>query len=328
MNNSFKGCDRIYGEFTIDEPVLIDLINSPYMQRLDRINQFGLPPRFYPYPGFTRFEHSLGVMLLLEKLGASKEEQAAGLIHDVSHTAFSHLVDWVLGCRENEDFQDKNLREIISVSDIPEILERHGFNHKKISDIESFGLLEKSAPDLCADRVDYALREFNTWAKPDIVSVCIDELVAQNEMVVFKSKETAMEFSYAYSKCQREHWGGAECTVRWELFSKVLKTGLIRGIISENEFYKDDESVIERLIESDNDDITKIFDILNKPRLEMRVNKINPEFNLKKKFRFVDPYILYNGELRKLSDIEPSYGSFLDKQRSINNDGINVDLME
>jgi HD superfamily phosphohydrolase len=34
-------------------------------------------------------------MLLVRRLGASLEEQIAALLHDVSHTAFSHVIDSV-----------------------------------------------------------------------------------------------------------------------------------------------------------------------------------------------------------------------------------------
>ena len=54
--------DRIYGEFKITEPVLTELIESPAIQRLKGIHQFGMPQRYYPYPGFSRYEHSVGVM--------------------------------------------------------------------------------------------------------------------------------------------------------------------------------------------------------------------------------------------------------------------------
>jgi len=50
----------------------------------------------------TRFDHSVGVMLLIRKLGAGSspasallKEQVAALLHDVSHTAFSHVIDYV-----------------------------------------------------------------------------------------------------------------------------------------------------------------------------------------------------------------------------------------
>ena len=154
--------DRIYGKFEINEKVLTELIESPAIQRLKGINQFGMPQRFYPYPGFSRYEHSIGVMLVLRKLKANIEEQVSGLIHDVSHTAFSHLVDWVIGDREKEDHQDKNLQKIVSLSTIPEILQKHNLDSEKVIEIKNYRLLERPTPYLCADRIDYALREFHT----------------------------------------------------------------------------------------------------------------------------------------------------------------------
>ena len=154
--------DRVYGKYEIQEPVIVELINTDSIQRLKDIHQFGMPQRFYPFPGYSRYEHSLGVMLTLKELGADLEEQVAGLLHDVSHTAFSHTVDWVVGSREKEDFQDKNLKTIITNSDIPGILMRHGIDTNRITEHDNYPLLERPAPYLCADRVDYTLRESKT----------------------------------------------------------------------------------------------------------------------------------------------------------------------
>lgn len=66
------------------------------MQRLKGISQFRIPDKYYFKDNYSRFEHSIGVMVLLGKLGASQEEQIAGLLHDVSHKAFSHVYDWVV----------------------------------------------------------------------------------------------------------------------------------------------------------------------------------------------------------------------------------------
>ena len=39
----------------------------------------------------THFEHSLGAFILVRRLDAALDEQIAALLHDASHTAFSHV---------------------------------------------------------------------------------------------------------------------------------------------------------------------------------------------------------------------------------------------
>ncbi len=89
--------DRIYGTTTITEPVIQELMQSEAMQRLKKVNQYGAS--FYRFSHLTtnRFEHCVGVYLLLRKFNAVTEEQVAGLLHDVPHTVFSHVVDFVFG---------------------------------------------------------------------------------------------------------------------------------------------------------------------------------------------------------------------------------------
>ena len=72
--------DAVYGEEEINESVLVDLIISKSVQRLKEISQFGMPDEYYYKKGFSRYEHSLGVMILLRRLNASLEEQIAGLL--------------------------------------------------------------------------------------------------------------------------------------------------------------------------------------------------------------------------------------------------------
>lgn len=318
--------DRIYGEFTITEPVLTELVESPSMQRLKGIDQFGMPQRFYPYPSFSRYEHSVGAMLIIRKLGGDVEEQAAGLIHDVSHTAFSHLVDWVMGDREREDHQDKNLYRIVSLSTIPAILRKHGFDPEKVTDVKHYSLLERPAPHLCADRVDYSLREFNTWANPRIVGTCVEDLINHEGLMAFRTKGIAEQFAYTYAKLQREHWGGAECTVRWELLARALKIALGENTVTVDDFYLEDEYVIRKLRESGNREIGNIFWILEQPRLNLVENRTNPEFDLKKKFRHIDPHYVANDGLHVLSE-DRTYAQFLRGQRDINERRIKVDLV-
>jgi len=75
--------DKIFGKVKINEPVLLELLKSPPILRLKSISQFGVPDKYYHIKNFNRYEHSMGVMILLRKLGATPEEQIAGLLHDV-----------------------------------------------------------------------------------------------------------------------------------------------------------------------------------------------------------------------------------------------------
>ena len=75
--------DKEFGDFEIKEEVLIELLNSQAIQRLKNIDQAGYAKGFFPHSR-NRFDHSVGVFLLIRKYGGSLEEQMAGLIHDVS----------------------------------------------------------------------------------------------------------------------------------------------------------------------------------------------------------------------------------------------------
>ncbi len=99
-------------------------------------------------------------MFLLKKYDASLEEQIAGLLHDVPHTAFSHVVDFVFGTGKHQGYHERFMKQVIYDSEIPSILEEHGIDVEEVLDESNFKLLERGVPDLCADRIDYFLRDY------------------------------------------------------------------------------------------------------------------------------------------------------------------------
>ena len=98
--------DPIYGFITIPNPLLYDLIQHPYFQRLRRISQMGMSYLVYPGAHHTRFHHALGCMHIMQKaidvlrfkgvLISNEEENAlliAILLHDIGHGPFSHAME-------------------------------------------------------------------------------------------------------------------------------------------------------------------------------------------------------------------------------------------
>ncbi len=155
-----KQIKTFYGPIEVEEPVLIELIDSPIFQRLKHIHQYGVS--FYTtHPEeYNRYDHSIGVFALLRAKGASLEEQIAGLLHDVSHTAFSHVGDWVFG-KENQEkaYQDNIHLTFLASSGLGEILKRHHFSiEQMLPKEELYPALENNLPNLCADRIDYNIQ--------------------------------------------------------------------------------------------------------------------------------------------------------------------------
>jgi len=316
--------DNIYGEFIIEDSIIVKLLKSPSVLRLKNISQYGVPDKYYHLKNYSRYEHSIGVMLLLKKLGATLEEQVAGLIHDVSHLSFSHVADWVFseGSKGNEDLQNSLMDEFIRKEEIANLLAQYGFSVDRLLNEENYTLLENKIPDLCADRLDYALREFKYWLNPKIVKNCLNGLINYNGEIVFNNQETAFLFASNFLELQSIHWGGFEGVKRYHLFSEALKMALLKGILKKEDFYKDESFVLAKLETCKDQEIEYILALLEKN--DLKDDKMFSGKKVFKKFRYVDPKILTNGKLVSLSQLSQKFNALVDKHRKINEKGLTV----
>lgn len=319
--------DRIYGQFSITNPVLVDLIASPPVQRLKGINQYSLPPEFYHLPGFSRYDHCLGVMLLLRRLQAPLEEQIAGLLHDVSHSAFSHIMDRIMNTTAGDTFQDSIHEQFIRDSVIPAIMDDHGFSVDRIIDYDNFPLLERELPDLCADRVDYGLQEFRAWANPFIVQQCVDDLRNHNQEIVFASYDSAKQFALTFAKCHIQNWGSSETAVRSTIFAKALRHAMNQEIISmEDLAKKDDAYVMGKLTEGKDRTLEDIFSLL-RGTVSWRNAEQHLDIDEHKKLRCVDPKFWCQEELRRLSEVDVEYKRFMEELKQENEKGMKIKIL-
>lgn len=148
--------DIIYGN--VEMPAVInDILSTAAMKRLDGIHNSGAVFLVNPDLSHSRLEHCVGVMLLIRMLGGSELEQIAGLLHDVSHTAFSHVGDYVFDNRE-ENYHELVFADVLLASEIPAVLIKHGYHIDQFL-AGGFDILEQPLPELCADRLDYTLRD-------------------------------------------------------------------------------------------------------------------------------------------------------------------------
>lgn len=315
--------DNVYGKFDIKEPVLIELLRAPSILRLKKISQYGVPDKYYHHKNYSRYEHSVGVMLLLRRLGATLEEQVAGLLHDISVLAFSHITDWVFsGGRDGiESYHDSIHEEFVKKTEIPKILKRYDFVLERILDEDNFSLLEKKIPDLCADRVDYALREFKYWLNPKIVGRCLESLINYNGEVVFNDQEVAFLFASGFLELQTKHWGGYEAVFRYHLFSRALEIALEKRVVNKKDFYKDEPFILSKVERADGE-IKKILALLKEG--DLKEIERNSGREVYKKFRYVDPKVISDGKSVKLSILNPKIKRLISRHREINRKRLTV----
>ena len=80
-------------------------------------------------------------------------EQVASLLHDIPHTAFSHVIDVVMQDK-NHEYHDRFFEQVIINSEIPEILKKHKLSLNKVLAKSAYPLLNNNLPDISVDRWD------------------------------------------------------------------------------------------------------------------------------------------------------------------------------
>jgi hypothetical protein len=175
-------------------------------------------------------------------------------------------------------------------------------------------LLEKKAPSLCADRFDYAIREIKDKTNQKTVNLCVSDLINKEGQLTFKSEKCAEFFGISYAKCQREHWAGKEAKTRYYILSNILKKAMNTGVISIEDIKKTDMHVIRLLDKSKDEEILEGLRLLKEGfKIEETGDKEGIE--LRKKFRYIDPEVLVNGRIMRLSEISASYKKFIDDEK-------------
>jgi hypothetical protein len=251
-------------------------------------------------------------MILLKKLGAEIEEQIAGLLHDVSHTPFSHVIDSVIGDPTKEDYQDKIYEEFLKKSEIPKILKKYNFDINLFLNHKNFKLLEKEAPSLCADRIDYCLRQLRMRDGKNLTDKILNNLFVREAQIVFRDEKFANIFGQEYASLQREEWGGEESMSRYYILSEILKKALKNNLISLADFEKTEKPILRILNNSKDKFILKNLNTLKKG---FKIIDDKNGIELKKKFRYVDPEILIGNSYKRLSEISPEYLKFIQSEK-------------
>ncbi|WP_260285530.1 HD domain-containing protein [Peribacillus aracenensis] len=293
--------DSIYGKHIV-EGVLEELILSKPVQRLKGIHQGGASYLVNEKWDVTRFDHSLGVMLLIKALGGSLEEQIAGLLHDVSHTAFSHVIDFVLDCKD-EDYHEKIYDHVIMESEIPFILKKYGFDCEVIVQ-SKWELLEQPAPELCADRVDYTLRDMYQYGHITLESVqdFLDHVIIINGRMYLDNIESAEWFVKTYYSEVIDFFMNPLNIYGYDVLAKTLKLALAKNLISLDDLLGTDEEVMSLLSSTEDHEVKNLLKRIH-GNVKVIENQLEYDLHRKNKVRLIDPSVIEGTQLLRASSL-------------------------
>jgi uncharacterized protein len=307
-------CETIqtfYGDIEVQEPVLLELMQSPAMQRLKYVHQYGVSYYTTHREEYTRFDHSIGVWAILKMKGATLEEQIAGLLHDVSHTIFSHVGDWVFKMQNlEEDYQTSIHQRCLILSGIETILNQYGYTIEQISPKrEIFTMLEQPLPNLAADRIDYNIQGayFQHFLTKEEAQELFQDLSFEDGKWLITRKDLASKLTRFSLFMTADCWSSVKNNLTSNWLAEAIVQGIHIDLLSWNEFHFGiDQEIWDRLLQSQDPLIQNRMDkIAHAEDFYRCVDPSQANTFISFKSRGIDPWIKQENSIVRLTSLDP-----------------------
>lgn len=311
-----------------DDELLSLIYNSNAVKRLDNIYQQGIIPKLntrtnlIKYNGhkpITRYEHSIGCSVLAyyfcTKANMSnnytKKQMLIGLLHDISHIAFSHVADTVFKEPYHEIHREEIIKHDTELYDLLLKIEKNPeyeiiLDRDILHDESESQLIKAKSPHLNCDRIDYFLRDghlMGIFSMLEVIRI-LDHIniVPEGEYkgkLSFDSKEYAKIFFDRTFTIAGNIWNGSDNIISSKLFAHlILNAYEQKKIIKDDLINKKDEDIFELLKKEFPNEVNiitnQIYSTIIRPK-----NEIDKLTFLKHTFY----YIYYNND--KLRVIDP-----------------------
>ncbi|MBI2775464.1 HD domain-containing protein [Candidatus Dependentiae bacterium] len=330
--NSCLKLETLYGEMIIEEPVLIDLIKSAPFERLKYIRQYGVVCHARNEPEYTRFQHSLGVFFLTKKYGAPLSEQIAALLHDISHTVFSHVGDIFYNSdyrTGKQSYQDEIHEQYLKESGIAAILQKHGFADAcNGTNKQCQRCFDQPLPGLCTDRIEYNLTGayIDGMITQDELCTILSHLHFEKDEWFFDEVDNAKKFGLISLKLSESRWGSA-----WSAFidysaAQAMKRACTLGLITKNDIqFSTDDIIWEKIAQSKDEEIVQWINRVQHSRESFCIcDAEKSDLFVCGKFSGTDPLVLTEKGFKRISEIDAEYKEEYERVKKLVRSGAHI----
>lgn len=320
----------VLGDVDEQNPLVLKLIESTTFNRLKHIDQSG-PDAYFTqqFPKLSRYDHSLGVYALLKMYNVSVQEQIAGLMHDASHTAFSHLADIIFqnSAERTESYQDSIHDHFLKTAGVDKIIFPYNLTLADISPKNpKFTALEQSFPDMNADRIEYNLHTalvFKQLTNNDVQQI-LQSLHYENKKWYFDDIHKADKFARLSTFYTRTLWGSHHNVAIYTATSAAIQYAIQHKIVTKEEIhFGTDQQIVDILCSSSDPNLKQLVAIMkNIDSYYVKSQKDNYDTFQPIKMRGIDPLVMQDGTLHRLSDIKADFKSELKLTKEYAKNGI------
>jgi hypothetical protein len=220
------------------------------------------------------------------------------------------VIDYVFGGHDTQSYHEDKKLEFVAGTDIPITLKKHGYNWLDFMDETRFTLLEQDLPHLCADRLDYFLRDARDLGLATDVEVikALSHLHTFQDQIVTDTLDAARWLGYTFIEADKASWANFREVGLYELAACAIRRGLDIGVLTELDLWGTDRTAWEKLHTS------------RDPQLQHHLRRVhadtqfvwdeqNPEFRVSTKLRSIDPDIVVNETVQPLSKLDPDFAA-------------------
>ena len=264
---------------------------------------------------YSRFEHSVGVGLIVWNFTNDIKQSIAGLLHDIATPTFSHVIDYYNNDAETQTSTENATEEIIRESkEINDILKKYNIKVEEVSDYAMYPIADNDMPQLSSDRLEYNLytgtaRGILTWKEVD--KIYKDISIAKNEYgsdeMCFQDIELAKKMTKAVLDNGKFMSGGIS-TITNNFLSDILRMAVDDGILEPKMFMKQKEEDIVRILdETGNAKIKeqwekfKNFDKVYKSKERIKGKYI---VEAKGKKRYINPLVKIRDNIYRVAELD------------------------
>lgn len=298
------------------------------MQRLDSVGmncgcEYTNFPIFNKIDPYSRYEHSVGVGLIVWHFTGDVQQSVSALFHDIATPVFSHVVDFMNGDHVRQESTESQTTAMIASSPaLQECLHRAGLQTCDVDDYHRFPVADNDTPHLSADRLEYTLGNvvnYGVGSRETVAAWYNNLVVGRNDEGVdeLMFKELQIAEPFALAAIQMSHlYVSDEDRFSMQMLAELMAKHIRRGVLSEADLYTTELQVIELLLRDPEAAADwqryRAYHKMITPK-EQGISRIIPA-----KKRYIDPYVQGRGRVSKLS---PAFAEKLQQFLSVSFDG-------